>query len=156
MFLGLQKWSSVQRHRDLQRSGKQEINSKVFELLPGFQRRSSFKGIIFTTKAQIGKFKNQSISVACESCLEQGAVWAVVTFKQLKSWRPQSFRVPSAEEVAKIWSTGENCTHQIPRLCPVKTPSKEQSGQDHSLASRSCEPVAMSLSFGDTATLFMS
>lgn len=81
------------------------------------------------------------------------------TFRQLKSCRVHSLQVPSADDVASTWSTGEKQTAQTPRRWPRNTPSKLRSApaaSDHSLAVRSWEPDASSLSLGDTATLLMS
>lgn len=81
------------------------------------------------------------------------------TFRQLKSCRLHSLQVPSADDVASTWSTGEKQTAQTPRRWPRNTPSRLRSvppASDHSLAVRSWEPDASSLSLGDTATLLMS
>ena len=81
------------------------------------------------------------------------------TFRQLKSCRLHSLVVPSAEEVARTWSTGEKQTAQMPRRWPRNTPKRPKVPspvKDHSLAVRSWEPDASSLSLGDIATLFTS
>lgn len=81
------------------------------------------------------------------------------TLRQLKSCRLHSLAVPSAEVVASTWSTGEKQTAQMPRRWPRNTPSRltvPSPVKDHSLAVRSWEPEASSLSLGDTATLFTS
>ncbi len=83
----------------------------------------------------------------------------IPTLRQLKSCRLHSLVVPSAEDVASTWSTGEKQTAQTPRRCPRNTPSRPtfpSPDSDHSLAVRSWEPEASSLSLGDTATLFTS
>lgn len=81
------------------------------------------------------------------------------TFRQLKSCRLHSLAVPSAEDVASTWSTGEKQTAQTPRRWPRNTPNKPKfpsPASDQSLAVRSWEPEASNLSLGDTATLFKS
>lgn len=93
------------------------------------------------------------------------AGWAVIittlapTFRQLKSCRLHSLVVPSADDVASTWSTGEKQTVQTPLRWPRNTPSRPRfpsPARDHSLAVRSWEAEASSLSLGDTATLFTS
>lgn len=83
----------------------------------------------------------------------------LLTFRQLKSCRLHSLVVPSAEDVASTWSTGEKQMAQTPRRWPRNTPSRPRlpsPARDHSLAVRSWEAEASSLSLGDTATLFTS
>lgn len=75
---------------------------------------------------------------------------------QEKSERLQSLMLPSVEEEAKIWSDGENWTAHSPRRWPRKTPKSRRSELSHIFAVLSCEPVAISLSFGETQTELIS
>ena len=91
------------------------------------------------------------------------------TFKHVKSLMLHSLMVRSPEAVANTWSAGLNLTLQTPRLCPLKMPSgtifasgaaRALVGAEYSIANslavRSCEPVARSLSFGEMSSELIS
>jgi hypothetical protein len=55
-----------------------------------------------------------------------------------------------------VYSTGENCTHQTPLLCPVQVPNNFPSATDQTLIVLSCDPVANILSFDEIDIEFIS
>ena len=59
---------------------------------------------------------------------------------------------PSAEPEARIWSVGENLTVQTPFLCPSKTEILLPDAISYRQIVLSAEALAVTLSFGDTAT----
>ena len=60
-----------------------------------------------------------------------GSFSKCLTLTQVKSFRAHILMVLSADAVARTWSTGENWTHQMPRLCPRSTPTRATVSDRH-------------------------
>ena len=94
--------------------------------------------------------------------------WPSNVLTHVKSLRFHSLTVRSPDAVARHWSTGLNLTLHTPRLWPLNVPRSESvawAGADlvagecaiaNSLAVRSCEPDARSLSLGEMSSELMS